>query len=494
MIYDFEKQRRKGKLHAMERIKLLLDQDSFQETYGGVKQTSASFGLSDKEIPYDGVITGFGTIDGRTVALYAQDFTVMGGTLGNLHGQKIMELYKKAIDIRCPVIGVNDSGGARIQEGVSALAGYGDVFMQNVRASGYIPQISIIAGPCAGGAVYSPGITDFIFVIDKIGLMFITGAKVVKAAMGLETTDEELGGSIIHARKSGVAHFRYQDEKQCYRDIRKLLSYIPHWNRDKAPDRQFQFSQQKLKSIGSIIPGGRKQGYDIRKIIDALTDDDSFFEVHGEFAQNIVVGLAYIEGGITGIIANQPACLGGIADSDASDKAARFIRYCDAFNIRLLTIVDIPGFVPGPDEEKKGIIRHGAKLIYAYAEATTPKITVIVRKAYGGAYIAMCSKHLGADFVFAWDSAEIAVMGVEGAIAILFGQKTAESGGGEDVKQLQDKYEKMYMTPRIAAERGYITDVIAPGETRRKIASGFRILETKRPGVSINKKHGNIPL
>jgi acetyl-CoA carboxylase carboxyltransferase component len=478
----------------VERINLLLDKGSFQETYEGVKQTSLSFGLSDKEIPYDGVITGFGTIDGQTVALYAQDFTVVGGTLGNLHGQKIVELYRKAVDIRCPVIGINDSGGARIQEGVSALAGYGDVFMQNVRASGYIPQISIIAGPCAGGAVYSPGITDFIFVIDKIGLMFITGAKVVKAAMGNETTDDELGGSLIHAQKSGVAHFRHHDEKQCYRDVRKLLSYIPHWNGGKAPAHQFQFAQSKIKSIGTIIPGSRKQGYDIRKIIDAVTDDTTFFEVHAEFAQNIVVGFAYIEGRLTGIIANQPACLGGIADSDASDKAARFIRYCDAFNIQLLTIVDIPGFVPGLDEEKKGIIRHGAKLIYAYAESTVPKITLIVRKAYGGAYIAMCSKHLGADFVFAWDNAEIAVMGVEGAVAILFNQKQAEHRDSKDIKQLQDNYEKTYMTPKIAAERGYITGVISPEETRQKIAWGFRILESKKPYCSISKKHGNIPL
>ncbi|MDR0387432.1 MAG: acyl-CoA carboxylase subunit beta [Treponema sp.] len=494
MGYDFEKQHQKGKLHAVERINLLLDKGSFQETYEGVQQTSLSFGLAGKEIPYDGVITGFGTIDGQTVALYAQDFTVVGGTLGNLHGQKIAELYKKAIDIRCPVIGINDSGGARIQEGVSALAGYGDVFMQNVRASGYIPQISIIAGPCAGGAVYSPGITDFIFVIDKIGLMFITGAKVVKAAMGIETTDDDLGGSIIHAQKSGVAHFRYHGEEQCYRDVRKLLSYIPHRIGDNAPARRFQFAQSKIKSIGSVIPGSRKQGYDIRKIIDAVIDDDPFFEVHAEFAQNIVVGFAYIEGRLTGIIANQPACLGGIADSDASDKAARFIRYCDAFNIQLLTIVDIPGFVPGLDEEKKGIIRHGAKLIYAYAESTVPKITLIVRKAYGGAYIAMCSKHLGADFVFAWDSAEIAVMGVEGAVAILFNQKRAEHRDGKDIKQLQDDYEKTYMTPKIAAERGYITGVIVPEETRPKIAWGFRILESKKPRGAIGKKHGNIPL
>jgi acetyl-CoA carboxylase carboxyltransferase component len=494
MSYDLEKQHQKGKLHAIERINLLLDEGSFQETYAGVRQTSALFGLADKEIPYDGVITGFGTIDGQTVALFAQDFTVMGGTLGYLHGQKIVELYKKAVEIRCPVIGINDSGGARIQEGVSALAGYGDVFMQNVHASGYIPQISIIAGPCAGGAVYSPGITDFIFVIDKIGHMFITGAKVVKTAMGIDTNDEELGGSMVHAQTSGVAHFRFQDEKQCYRNVRKLLSYIPHRNSGKPQIHGFRFSESKCRLIGGMIPDNKKQGYDIRKIIDALVDDDTFFEVHAEFARNIVLGFAYIEGRLTGIIANQPLYLGGIADSDASDKAARFVRYCDAFNIQLLTIVDIPGFVPGLDEEKKGIIRHGAKLIYAYAESTVPKITVIVRKAYGGAYIAMCSKHLGADFVFAWDKAEIAVMGAEGAVAILFAREIARRNDGGRLEQLQDEYRNTYMTPKIAAEKGYITSVIAPEETRLKVAWGFRILEAKKPDVRIIKKHGNIPL
>jgi acetyl-CoA carboxylase carboxyltransferase component len=494
MRYDLEKQHQKGKLHAIERIHLLLDEGSFMEVYSGVKHDCTSFGLAEKNIPYDGVITGFGTVHGRQVAVYAQDFTVQGGTLGNMHGQKIAKLYEKAIDIHCPVIGINDSGGARIQEGVSALAGYGDVFMQNVRASGYIPQISIVAGPCAGGAVYSPGITDFIFIIDKIGLMFITGSKVVKAALSLDITDNELGGSVLHAEKSGVAHFRSADEKQCYQLVQKLLDYIPHWNGEQAAAKPVKYTASKLAAIRKAVPENAKQGYDIRNIIAAIVDDDSFFELHAEFARNMVVGFAYIEGWTTGIVANQPAFLGGIADSDASDKAARFIRYCDAFNIPLLTLVDIPGFVPGPDEEQKGIIRHGAKLIYAYAESTVPKITVIVRKAYGGAYIAMNSKHLGADFVFAWPEAEIAVMGAEGAIQILFSKSLAENSDPEYARNLQNEYKASHMTVRIAAEKGYITEVIAPEDSRVKVAQGFHILRQKKTGAGISKKHGNIPL
>ena len=485
--YDLGKQHRKGKLHAIERIKLLLDEGSFLEVYSGVKPDAA------KEIPYDGVITGFGTVHGKTVAVYAQDFTVQGGTLGNLHGRKIAELYQQAIDIHCPLIGINDSGGARIQEGVSALAGYGDVFTQNVRASGYIPQISIIAGPCAGGAVYSPGITDFIFVIDRIGLMFITGSKVVKAAMAIDISDEELGGSLIHAQKSGVAHFRLDSEKRCYETVQRLLDYIPRWNGEEPSQKAFEFSEVKLTTLNKLIPERSNQGYDIRSVINVLVDDDSFFEVQAEFAPNMLIGFAYINGWLTGIIANNPIFLGGIADSDASDKAARFIRYCDAFNIPLLTIVDIPGFVPGPDEEKKGIIRHGAKLIYAYAESTVPKITLIVRKAYGGAYIAMCSKHLGADFVFAWPKAEIAVMGADGAIQILY-SKELLAHDSEYRKTLQQQYQEEYMTPRIAAEKGYITEVIAPEESRSKIARGFEVLRGKKISGGIVKKHGNIPL
>jgi acetyl-CoA carboxylase carboxyltransferase component len=492
--YNVDKQHQKGKLHAIERIARLLDEGSFLETYAEVRHDCTAFGMGEKEIPYDGVITGFGTIKGRTVAVYAQDFTVQGGTLGYLHGQKIAELYAKAIEIACPVIGINDSGGARIQEGVSALAGYGDVFMQNVRASGYIPQISIIAGPCAGGAVYSPGITDFIFIIDKIGLMFITGSKVVKAALAIDITDDALGGSTIHAQKSGVAHFRTGNEEECYQQVRKLLDYIPHWNGDIHTQKPFEFTPSKTETISALLPERASQGYDIRRVIDSIVDDNSFFEVQGEFAPNIITGFASVEGMCIGIIANQPAFLGGIADSDASDKAARFIRYGDAFNIPLLTLVDIPGFFPGPDEEQKGIIRHGAKLIYAYAESTVPKITLIVRKAYGGAYVAMCSKHLGADFVFAWPNAEIAVMGAEGAIQILFAKELAKNRESDYISNLQEKYKAEYMTPKIAAEKGYITAVITPEESRGKITQGFRILQDKKIESSISRKHGNIPL
>jgi acetyl-CoA carboxylase carboxyltransferase component len=494
MKYNLEKQHQKGKLHAIERLNLLLDEDSFFEIYSGVKHNCTSFGLDEKEIPYDGVITGFGTINGKKVAVYAQDFTIQGGTLGNMHGQKIANLYAKAIEFRCPIIGINDSGGARIQEGVSALAGYGDVFMQNVRASGYIPQISIIAGPCAGGAVYSPAITDFIFIIDKIGLMFITGSKVVKAALSTDITDNELGGSIIHSQTSGVVHFREEDEEKCYQNVRKLLDYIPHWSGDICLQNPINFTSSKTAVISNILPERSSQGYDIRKIIDAIVDDASFFEVHREFAQNIVIGFSYINGSIVGIIANQPSYLGGIIDSDASDKSARFIRYCDAFNISLLTLVDIPGFFPGPDEEKKGIIRHGAKLIYAYAESTVPKITLIIRKAYGGAYIAMCSKHIGADFVFAWPNAEIAVMGAEGAIQILFSKKLALNNDPEYVKKLQEDYKSEYMNAKIAVEKGYITEVIVPEETRTKIVKCFQVLRGKEIQNQIKKKHGNIPL
>jgi acetyl-CoA carboxylase carboxyltransferase component len=494
MQYDLEKQHRKGKLHAIERIGLLLDEGSFMEVYSGVRHECTAFGLADKEIPYDGVIAGFGTVNGRTVAIYAQDFTVQGGTLGNRHGQKIAELYQKAIDIRCPVIGINDSGGARIQEGVSALAGYGEVFRQNVRASGYIPQISIIAGPCAGGAVYSPGITDFIFIVDKIGLMFITGSKVVKAALSLEITDEELGGGAVHAGKSGVAHFRPGGEEACYREVKRLLEYIPHWRGEEAAPRGSGAAAGESGAIRRIVPENGKQGYDMRAIIAEIADGAEFFEVHGEFARNMVVGFIRIEGWTTGVVANQPAELGGIADSDASDKAARFIRYCDAYNIPLLTLVDIPGFVPGPEEEKKGIIRHGAKLIYAYAESTIPKVTVIVRKAYGGAYIAMGSKHLGADFVFAWPKAEIAVMGAEGAVGILYAKELAAGVDPERIAGLQEEYRASHMTPKTAAEKGYITEVIEPGETRRKAAQGFRVLRGQRAAEGPRKKHGNSPL
>ncbi len=494
MKYDIEKQHAKGKLHAIERINELLDADSFVEIYSGVKHSCVNFGMENKSVPYDGVITGFGTIGGRQVALYAQDFTIQGGSLGKLHGEKIADITAKAIEVRCPIIGINDSGGARIQEGINALAGYGEIFQQNVRASGYIPQISIIAGPCAGGAVYSPGLTDFICTVDKISLMFITGPKVVKTAMFLDISEEDLGGSIVHSRKSGVAHLRFETEKSCFEQIKKLLDYIPHFYGDTPKTKPVFFDNVKINEIGTILPVRSIQGYDIRRIIDCLIDSDSFFEIQAEFAQNIVIGLALLEGSTIGIVANQPACLGGILNCDASDKAARFIRYCDAFNIPLLTLADIPGFIPGPDEEQKGIIRHGAKLIYAYAEATVPKVTIVIRKAYGGAYIAMCSKHLGADFVFAWPTAEIAVMGAEGAVQILFPKDIQNDPEGNFAKQKIQEYKTLFMQPETAAERGYITEVIEPGKSRAKIASCFAFLSTKTATRALNKKHGNIPL
>lgn len=495
MEYNVEKQHAKGKLHAIERIHALVDKDSFMEIYSGVRHNCTSFGMDKKDIPYDGVITGFGTINGRKVAVYAQDFTVQGGSLGKMHGDKIAEIIDMAIEARCPVIGINDSGGARIQEGVNSLAGYGNLFYQNVRASGYIPQISIIAGPCAGGAVYSPGITDFIFTVDKISYMFITGPKVVKSVMFMDITEEELGGGVIHSQKSGVTHFRCPDENDCYNRVKKLLDYIPHYYGDRPAPVHFSYEAEgKANAIARLMPERSTQGYDIRDIINCVVDDDSFFEVAPEFAVCVVTGFARIEGRTVGIIANNPAGLGGIMNCDASDKAARFVRYCDAFDIPLLNFVDIPGFIPGPQEEQKGIIRHGAKLIYAYSEATVPKVTVITRKAYGGAYIAMCSKHLGADFVFAWPKAEIAVMGAEGAIQILYAKELKDPAQAPLVAEKTQEYKDTVMTPVTAAERGYISEVIDPAQTREKVAQCFRILENKHATERVEKKHGNIPL
>lgn len=496
MEYNIEKQHAKGKLHAIERINALCDEGTFVETYQGARHNCTSFGMDKKDIPYDGVITGFGKIHGRKVAIYAQDFTVQGGSLGNMHGKKIAELTKMAVDARCPVIGINDSGGARIQEGVDALGGYGNVFNQNVRASGAIPQISIIAGPCAGGAVYSPGITDFIFTVDQISQMFITGPKVVKSVMFMDISAEDLGGAAIHSQKSGVAHFRYENENDCYEKVRRLLDYIPHYFGDKLePSEKFKFDTRKsAKKINEILPENPRQGYDVRDVINCVIDEDSFLEVMTEFAVNCVTGFSKIEGRTVGIVANNPKGLGGVLDCDASDKIARFIRYCDSFDIPLLTFVDVPGFIPGPQEEQKGIIRHGAKVIYAYSEATVPKLTVILRKAIGGAYIAMCSRHLGADFVYAWPSAEIAVMGAEGAIEILYAKELKDPNMAGEISVKTEQYKKEIMTPKIAAERGYITEVIAPEETRKRIVSSFDFLETKIFTNKPLKKHGNIPL
>ena len=494
--YDLEKQHAKGKLHAIERINALCDKDSFNEIYSGARHNCTSFGMEKKEIPYDGVITGFGKINGKKVAVYAQDFTVQGGSLGKVHGQKIAELIDMAIKAKCPVIGVNDSGGARIQEGVDALCGYGDLFYQNVRASGAVPQISIIAGPCAGGAVYSPGLTDFIFAIDSISQMFITGPKVVKSVMFMDISAEDLGGASIHSQKSGVAHFRCTSEKECYEKVRRLLDYIPHYYGEEiVADPKFKFDEKKnAKKIGEIIPEESKKPYNMHDVINCVVDEDSFFEVMEEFAICAITGFAKIEGKSVGIIANNPGGMGGILNCDASDKIARFVRYCDAYNVPLVNFVDVPGFIPGPQEEQKGIIRHGAKVIYAYSEATVPKVTVITRKSYGGAYIAMCSKHLGADFVYAWPKSEIAVMGAEGAVEIVFAKELKDPAKAAEVAQKKQDYITEIMTPKIAAQRDYISEIIDPSETRARVASSLEFLANKEQNVMPAKKHGNIPL
>src|SRR5574344_1774854 len=496
MEYNVEKQHAKGKLHAIERINTLCDKDTFFEIYSGVRHNCTSFGMENKEIPYDGVITGFGKINGRKVAVYAQDFTVQGGSLGLKHGPKIATLIEMAIQARTPVIGINDSGGARIQEGVDSLCGYGELFYQNVRASGSIPQISIIAGPCAGGAVYSPGITDFIFTVDKISQLFITGPKVVKSVMFMDISAEDLGGASIHSQKSGVAHFRCENENNCYENVRKLLDYIPHYYGDNLIQAEkFKFDVKKnTKKINEILPENPRQGYDVKDVINCIVNENSFFETSSEFALNCVTGFAKLEGRSIGIVANNPKGLGGVLDCDASDKIARFVRYCDAFNIPLVTFVDVPGFIPGPQEEQKGIIRHGAKVIYAYSEASVPKITVITRKAYGGAYIAMCSKHLGADFVYAWPASEIAVMGAEGAIGILYGKEMKDPAKAAEVAAKAEEYKTEIMTPKIAQKRGYVSEVIQPEETRERIARSFEFLRDKTNMDKPLKKHGNIPL
>ena len=493
--YDFEKQHAKGKLHAMERISKLCDKDTFCEIYSAAHHQCTAFGMDKKVIPYDGVITGFGKINGRRVAVYAQDFTVQGGSLGKVHGQKIAELISKAIGARCPVIGINDSGGARIQEGVDALCGYGDLFYQNVRASGSVPQISIIAGPCAGGAVYSPGITDFIFAVDKISQLFITGPKVVKSVMFMDITAEELGGVAIHSQKSGVAHYRFEDEDSCYESVRRLLDYIPHSYGEKPQARKFKFdAHKKAKAIGTILPEKSMQAYDMRDVISCVVDDDSFYELMPEFAPMAVVGFASIEGKTVGVVANNPAGIGGFLNCDSSDKIARFVRYCDSYDVPLVTFVDVPGFIPGPEEEQKGIIRHGAKVIYAYSEATVPKVTVITRKAYGGAYIAMCSKHLGADFVYAWPKAEIAVMGAEGALEILYAKQMKDPAQAQFVAEKSAEYRSTVMTPTVAAQHNYVTEIIEPQETRERVARSLEFLADKLQHTAPAKKHGNIPL
>src|SRR6056297_189140 len=491
-----EKQHKSGKLTARERISILLDEGSFLEIDKFVKHRCDNFGLEKKEIPADAVITGIGAINGKKVAVFSQDFTVMGGSLGEMHAKKIMKMQDLALKMGIPVIGINDSGGARIQEAVDALFGYGGIFFRNTRASGVIPQISIIMGPCAGGAVYSPAITDFVIMVDKNAKMFITGPQVIKAVTGEEVSQEELGGATVHNTKSGNAHFIANSDESALKLCRDLVDFLPSNNLEQ-PDVMNDNSEMNLsnsKEIAQIIPGDMKKGYDVREVIKSVVDAEYFFEVHGLYATNIVTGFARIGAHTVGIVANQPNCWAGSLDINASDKGARFIRFLDAFNIPILTFVDTPGFLPGTNQEFNGIIRHGAKLLYAYSEATVPKITLILRKAYGGAYIAMGSQHLGADLVFALPTAQIAVMGPEGAANVIF-RKEIESAQNPEAtrKEKIEDYKKRFANPYQAASRGYVDAVISPEEVREQLYKAIKITETKAEAAP-DKKHGNIPL
>ncbi|MGA3012694.1 MAG: acyl-CoA carboxylase subunit beta [Bacteroidales bacterium] len=488
-----EKQKASGKMTARERIVELLDVDSFHEYDLFVKHAGVDFDMDKKYLPGDGVITGTGSINSYPVCVFAQDFTVAGGSLGYMHAKKIGKIMDQAMKMKVPLIGINDSGGARIQEGVNSLAGYGEIFYRNTQASGVIPQISVILGPCAGGAVYSPALTDFVFVVDKISKMFITGPEVIKTVLGEEISMEDLGGARVHAEITGNAHFFAESEKECFEQIKRLVSYIP-WNNEKTAET---FPKKAPKSrqykIDHIFPVNQAEPYDVRDIIKAICDDSDFFEVHEFWAANIVVGFARLDGQTIGLVANQPMVLAGVLDVDSSDKAARFIRFCDAFNIPLVTLVDLPGYLPGVDQEYAGVIRHGAKVLYAYSEATVPKLTVILRKAYGGGYIAMCSHHLKADFVFAWPTAEIAVMGPEGAANIIFRNEIKASENPEETrKKLIEEYRQKFANPYVAAAYGYIDAVIEPTETRDFLIHSLSIAANKSEAMP-KKKHGIPP-
>lgn len=488
-------QHKKGKLTARERIELLVDEGSFEEVDMFVKHRAKNFGLDKINYPGDGVVTGFAKIDGRPVALFSQDFTVFGGSLSETHAEKIVKIMNMAMKAGIPVIGLNDSGGARIQEGVNSLGGYADIFLLNTLASGVIPQISVILGPCAGGAVYSPAITDFVFMVRNTSYMFVTGPNVVKTVTHEDVTFEELGGADTHAIKSGVAHFVFDSEIETLQNVRKLLSYLPLNFMDQAPKAEFDVNELvEEPKLDSIIPDNPNKPYDIKEVISLIVDNGEFFEVHKDFAENIVTGFARVSGMSVGIVANQPEVLAGVLDINASVKGARFVRFCDAFNIPLLVFVDVPGFLPGTEQEWGGIIRHGAKLLYAFSEATVPKITVITRKAYGGAYDVMNSKHIRGDFNFAWPSAEIAVMGPKGAVEIIFKKEIESSQNPEtELNKKLNEYIEKFANPYVAAERGFIDDVIFPRETKIKIVQAFELLKNK-VDKNPKKKHGNIPL
>lgn len=489
-----DSQHKKGKLTARERIHFLMDEGSFEEIGMLVTHRSTDFGMEKEQYLGDGVVTGYGTINGRLTYVFSQDFTVFGGSLSETHAEKICKIMEMAMKNGAPLIGLNDSGGARIQEGVVSLGGYADIFYRNVQASGVIPQFSAIMGPCAGGAVYSPAITDFILMVENTSYMFVTGPNVVKTVTHEEVTSEELGGATTHATKSGVTHFACANELEAISHVKKLLSYVPQNCEETPANLPYEMGDESREALNTLLPEISSQPYDIRDVISALADTDSFFEVHKDYAENIVVGFARLAGRSIGIVANQPAYLAGVLDSNSSTKAARFVRFCDCFNIPLLVLEDVPGFLPGTDQEWNGIITNGAKLLYAFSEATVPRITVITRKAYGGAYDVMNSKHIGADMNYAWPTAEIAVMGAKGAAEIIFKKEiTSAENPKEKWLEKEKLYSDIFANPYRAAERGFVDEVIEPSQTRIKLIKAFKMLENKVVN-NPRKKHGNIPL
>lgn len=493
-IARIDGQHKKGKLTARERVHLLMDEGTFEEIGAFVKHRSRDFDMENQQFLGDGVITGYGMINGRLTYVFSQDFTVFGGSLSETHAEKIVKIMDMALQNGAPLIGLNDSGGARIQEGVVSLGGYADIFYRNVITSGVVPQLSAIMGPCAGGAVYSPAMTDFILMVEKTSYMFVTGPNVVKTVTHEEVSSEELGGALVHSSKSGVSHFSCENEVQAIDYLKRLLSYMPQNCEEKPRPVAYEGGDESRKQLNTIIPENPNQPYDIREVIDGVCDPLSFLEVHKNFAENIVVGFARLAGRNIGIVANQPAFLAGVLDIHSSTKAARFVRFCDCFNIPLLVLEDVPGFLPGTDQEWNAIITNGAKLLYAFSEATVPRITVITRKAYGGAYDVMNSKHIGADLNFAWPTAEIAVMGAKGAAEIIFKKEIQSAANPEEaLKEKESEYGELFANPYRAAERGFVDEVIHPEETRMKLIKGFAMLENKVANLP-RKKHGNIPL
>lgn len=489
-----DKQHKKKKLTARERIEYLMDEGSFEEVGELVTHRSTDFGMEKQLIYGDGVVTGYGTINGRLVYVFAQDFTVFGGALSETHAEKICKIMDLAVKVGAPLVGLNDSGGARIQEGVRSLGGYADIFYRNVWSSGVIPQISAIMGPCAGGAVYSPAMTDFTIMVEKTSYMFVTGPNVVKTVTNEEVTSEDLGGAQTHSTKSGVTHITASNDVTCLLEIKKLLSYIPQNNRETAPKLPYTLDDEVREELEGIVPEDTHKPYDMKIVIDGICDKDSFYEIHKDYAENIIVGFARLAGRSIGVIGNQPMNLAGVLDVNSSKKAARFTRFCDSFNIPLLVLVDVPGFLPGTDQEWNGIIVNGAKLLYALSEATVPRVTVITRKAYGGAYDVMNSKHIGADMNFAWPSAEIAVMGAKGASEIIFKKEISEADDPEAKwKEMEAQYAEKFAHPFRAARRGFVDEVILPKNTRRKLIKAFAMLENKQVDGP-KRKHGNIPL